>query len=338
MPSIGAHYFRVCTGGAERAGLSRPALLRKAGLVPQEMLAAGWRGSVQSMSLLVREIWAATGDEHMGCTGVPIRPGALAMMTELAMHAPTVLAALQKGIAFYALLTDAVETRLDAEGDDMALSVAFRHPEHDPDHYFIEFWMITWHRFASWLAGGTIAITFAEFAYPRPDAYFEEFKYLFPTRHRFDQPACRLHFERAPLLGAIARTEADRQAMIARAPLDFMTIPSSDHSLSRRVRRLLAPSAGAPFVPAPLDQIAAEIGLHPAALARGLRQEGTSLTRITENIRRDLAIARLQRGGATVEAIAADLGYAESRSFTRAFHHWTGVSPLRFRKNHLVAP
>jgi AraC-like DNA-binding protein len=233
---------------------------------------------------------------------------------------------------FYALLTDAVQTSLDAQGDDMALTVSFRRPEYDPDHYFTEFWMITWHRFASWLAGGTIAITFAEFAYPRPGAYFEEFKYLFPTRHLFNQPACRLHFERAPLLGAIARTEADRQAMIARAPLDFMTIPSSDHSLTRRVRRLLAPSAGATFVPAQLDQIAAALGLHPVALARALRREGTSLTRITENIRRDLAITRLQRGGATVEAIAAELGYAEARSFTRAFHGWTGSSPLRFRK------
>jgi AraC-like DNA-binding protein len=66
-------------------------------------------------------------------------------------------------------------------------------------------------------------------------------------------------------------------------------------------------------------------------LARRLRAEGTSLSAIVENIRRDMAIARLTRRGATIDRIAADLGYAETRSFTRAFRQWVGESPLRYR-------
>jgi AraC-like DNA-binding protein len=44
-----------------------------------------------------------------------------------------------------------------------------------------------------------------------------------------------------------------------------------------------------------------------------------------------MAIARLTRRGATIDRIAADLGYAETRSFTRAFRQWVGESPLRYR-------
>lgn len=121
--------------------------------------------------------------------------------------------------------------------------------------------------------------------------------------------------------------------MIARAPLDFMTIPASDHSLARRVRRLLVPAAGAFFRPWPMSRVAAVLAMHPAGVARQLRREGTSLARVTENIRRDLASALLQRRDATIEDIAERLGYAEARSFTRAFRRWTGQSPLRFRRS-----
>jgi len=47
------------------------------------------------------------------------------------------------------------------------------------------------------------------------------------------------------------------------------------------------------------------------------------------------AIVQIQQG-TTVETTAALLGYAESRSFTRAFRQWTGCSPLQFRRNYLA--
>ncbi|SDD29267.1 AraC-type DNA-binding protein [Sphingomonas sp. YR710] len=331
MATIGAHYFQVCTRGAERAGVDRDMLLHAAGIDPDAADRPDWRGSVEAMSLLVRTIQATLDDEHMGCTRRRVKSGAFAMMTELAIQADTVLAALAKGIAFYDLLDTGMATRLDISDDHVVLHVAAHDPAADPDHYFTEFWMIIWHRFACWLAGETIALELAEFDYARPDEYYEEFKYLFPTRHRFRASGCRLHFDRAPLMGAIIRTASDRREMVATAPLDFMTIPASDHSMARRVRRLLTPTAGAGFEPATREQIAERLNISPVLLARRLRAEGTSLSAIVENIRRDMAIARLIRRGATIDRIAADLGYAETRSFTRAFRQWMGESPLRYR-------
>src|SRR3546814_2226673 len=59
-------------------------------------------------------------------------------------------------------------------------------------------------------------------------------------------------------------------------------------------------------------------------LRRLLRAEGANLATIRENVRRDKAVRLLTASHATVEAIAEALGYAEARSFTRAFRHWTG--------------
>ncbi|MEX6725376.1 AraC family transcriptional regulator ligand-binding domain-containing protein [Parapedomonas caeni] len=333
MATIDAHYFRVCTLGAERAGHNRAALLATANLVEADISRPGWRGSVEAMTILVRAIWAALDDEHMGCTDTPVRPGAFALMTELALTQPTVQAALAKGMAFYALLTEAITTRLDIKGDHAVITVRFRQPELDAEHYFSQFWLIIWHRFACWLAGETVPLLRAEFPYARPIGYFEEFKYLFPGKLRFGASEHRLVLERASLAGPVRRGESERAAMVARAPLDFMTIPASDHSVSRQVRQLLRPrDAAGGFIKPSLDTMAAALGLTPVTLARRLREEGTSLSQLAENQRRDMAIRRLAEGRSTVETIAAELGYAEARSFTRAFRAWTGQSPLRYRR------
>src|SRR5690606_9202599 len=57
MASINAYYFRVCTEGARRQGADVPALLRAAGIEPQQIEDPLWRGSAEAMALLVRGIW-----------------------------------------------------------------------------------------------------------------------------------------------------------------------------------------------------------------------------------------------------------------------------------------
>jgi AraC-like DNA-binding protein len=59
----------------------------------------------------------------------------------------------------------------------------------------------------------------------------------------------------------------------------------------------------------------------------------TSTSCPRENVRRDAAMRRLSLTSQSVEAVAAALGYAEPRSFTRAFRRWTGMSPSEFADN-----
>lgn len=80
-----------------------------------------------------------------------------------------------------------------------------------------------------------------------------------------------------------------------------------------------------------MQTIADELHLDPRTLRRKLTDEGTSY--------RDLIVeARLARaeelltGNAPVEAIARELGYAETASFTHAFTRWMGVPPSEFRR------
>jgi AraC-like DNA-binding protein len=329
VATINSHYFRVCTRGARRQGVAVEPLLRAAGINPDQVADPLWRGSVAAMAALVREIWSALGDEGMGYTATRFRPGAFALMAELAASGDSVAQGIEKGVHFYNVLQGDIATTVSRQHDELVIETAFARPELDPDHYFIEFWLITWHRLACWLAGETVSLHGAEFNYPRPESYFEEFKYLFPCPHSFNAGQCLIRLDLGQVLGPVMRTKAELEEMLAHAPLELMTIPASDHSLARRVRLLLAKGD----TPHPsLEDMAAATGLSVESFRRQLRREGTSLRGISQNLQRDIAIRNLLEGNRTVEDIAAQLGYAEPRSFTRAFRKWTGTSPSAYRR------
>lgn len=335
MASINAYYFRVCSAGAERRGLAPQPLLARAGISEAQRQNPLWRGSVASMAALVRSIWDDLDDEFMGYTARPVRRGAFALMAELAHNADSVWQGLQKATRFYNLLDAGIQTHLHLQQDQLFLTVEFAEPGRDPEHYFTEFWLIIWHRLACWLAAETLPLLRADFTYPRPDSYLEEFKYLFPCPHRFDQPRCQLLLDKHSLRGPVRRSRDELQQMVGQAPLDLMTIPASANSPVRQVRRCLHARLDQPqglHTTPTLDSIAAELHIAPDTLRRRLRREGTSLSRLVEDMRRDHAIRLLLDGNRTVEQIAATCGYLEARSFTRAFRQWTGYSPSAYRR------
>ncbi len=81
-----------------------------------------------------------------------------------------------------------------------------------------------------------------------------------------------------------------------------------------------------------IDDVAAVVHLSPRTLHRRLRDEGSSFRAIKDAIRRDIALARLTKTRRPIADIAAELGYADTSAFYRAFTGWTGVSPERFRR------
>ena len=129
----------------------------------------------------------------------------------------------------------------------------------------------------------------------------------------------------ARALGApVRRTAEELAAMLERAPLGLMTIPASGQGMAPRVRRIMVETPGASLV-----DIAGRVRIPPATLRRRLQQEGIRLSDLREDVRKLAAIRALANSGRSIDSISVDLGYAEPRSFTRAFRAWTGVSRLR---------
>jgi AraC-like DNA-binding protein len=104
----------------------------------------------------------------------------------------------------------------------------------------------------------------------------------------------------------------DREDVVAQARMQIMDLLPSGQTSAQRVAEALH--------------------LSVRSLQRKLSQHGTSLARLLEDTRRELANQYVHNSRLSVGEITYLLGFSEPASFTRAFHRWYGTSPSACRR------
>jgi len=77
--------------------------------------------------------------------------------------------------------------------------------------------------------------------------------------------------------------------------------------------------------------VAAHVHMSPRTLNRRLKAIGTSYKEIVSDTRKRHAFEYLSGNNLTIDQIAKRLGYKDPSNFSKAFKHWTGLSPSEFR-------
>ena len=103
----------------------------------------------------------------------------------------------------------------------------------------------------------------------------------------------------------------------------------ADREMLIRVRDLLRAALPATLS---LKDIGDRLHQSPRTIHRRLGEEGTSFRAIKDALRRDIALSRLTKTHDSIAKVAADLGYADTSAFYRAFVEWTGMAPVRYRR------
>lgn len=82
-----------------------------------------------------------------------------------------------------------------------------------------------------------------------------------------------------------------------------------------------------------MADIARRLGLSARSFHRRLAEQGLSFQTLTEETRREIAVAMLQEERYALSEIAFLTGYSEQSAFNRAFKRWMGVTPATYRKS-----
>ncbi|MEM6369748.1 MAG: AraC family transcriptional regulator ligand-binding domain-containing protein [Myxococcota bacterium] len=80
-----------------------------------------------------------------------------------------------------------------------------------------------------------------------------------------------------------------------------------------------------------VQAVAKELGMGVRTLQRRARAEARDIGSLLTQARRDQALRLVETHDLTLQHVAEALGYADERSFRRAFMRWTGTSPARWR-------
>ena len=269
----------------------------------------------------------------MGFTAQPCKYGIFTTLCELINQCKTLRELFEKVGSFYYLITDAVGIQLKTHGHTAELSFNLKQPELDRGHFLTEYLMVIWHRFPSWYIGESIRLRETHFIHSAP-AHRDELKIMFPGSLSFNQSSNSLFFDAQYLDKPLIRSTKELDSFLANHPTDIMTIPGEDSSLEAQIERLIVASSHNQLIFPKTEELAEQMNTSALTMYRRLQQEGTSYQKIKDNIRREVAINKLAKEKLSVDQVSEIVGFVEPRSFTRAFKHWTGLTPRSYCKYH----
>lgn len=149
---------------------------------------------------------------------------------------------------------------------------------------------------------------------------------------------CPVFFNASESAIAFSNSTLDRPAKTSNAEIQafceqrcelIRARSTAENRVSTRVLNELLNSAQ-PFPS--IERVAHDLCMGERTLRRQLREEGTSFRALLKDVRERLARKYLEKDELTVEEISVLLGYSEPPAFSRAFKHWTGLSPEHFRR------
>lgn len=284
--------------------------------------------SVERYSEVLRQLGRRYQDAFYGFLPYPLPLKAFAMNCQGLIGCRSLEEVIEHCNDFYSLFGNGLAWGWETRDSDIAITITLTNDLSVDSRFAIESLLIMTLRMMGWLVGEDIepdgvSVTF-EHA-PRDD----HLTYLFgkTIQHRQPQNALFIAKNYADVSLSCNR---DQLKQLLRGTRHLFLVSRHRNPLSQSIRRLLLIHKDQEILS--VETTAELLNSTPNRLWRQLQREGTSFLAIRDQVKRDWATALLTHPDATVEAVAEQLGYADSSAFRKAFRKWTGYSPTEHRQ------
>ena len=319
-------YLAAAVEAAQGRGVDVRPLLVAAGIAPQLLADPRSRFTPDQVAAFTRALWRFADDELLGLGTAPVPRGTFRLVGYALIHSHDLGTAVDRFVSLRTAVPGLPRFSVASEAGGLHLAMDLRAGP-DPGHLVTDFLLVFIHRFAGWLVGRRLGLLAVELPYD-PPADVLEYDRMFGVAPQFGATRAALVLDRRATRLPIVRDETALEDYLRDAPADVLARRDYGTTLADQVRTILerGPSATRPGT----EEIAERLSLSGSHLRRRLSEQGTSLSRIREELQRDAAITALTRGD-PVDAISARIGFSEPRAFRRAFRRWTGRSPSEYQ-------
>ena len=166
------------------------------------------------------------------------------------------------------------------------------------------------------------------FSHAKPE-YSDEYDRIFQCPVKFSQPHCYVSFHSGFLDFELPQRNPYLHKALTRQVEALRQKLSLRRAVSHKVKNLVQKRLSSGEIDA--EKIAEKLNMSRHTLYRKLKQEGKSFQDLVEAVRKEKAVAYLQKDKYSLSEIAFLLGFSELSAFSRAFKRWTGKSPAQFR-------
>lgn len=314
-------------------GKSPEHLLLAAGIPPDKLWDAQERVLLEQYAHLYELTIQALDDEGFGMFTNPLRGGSFEFLCRALVSSQTLHEAMQRVARFFRVLLPELSLSITQQNDQACLHIRQVGPLAEgigeAGRVFAYEWLLRHlHGLFCWLVERGLSLNQIHFPYPAP-AHAEDYALLYTGDSCFNAPELKACFRANLLELPIRRDESALQLFLQGAPAKLTSLYRRDRETVLRVRNLLRASMPSMLS---LEEVASRLHLSPRTLHRRLEDEGSRFGSIKNALRRDMALAWIAKTPKTVAEIAAELGYADTSAFYRAFVGWTGMAPIHYQQ------
>jgi AraC-like DNA-binding protein len=291
---------------------------------------------VQQMLELLEDVAAAAGIDDLGLQiGARYHPADWGAYGYLFLNSPTVLQALKSWVRVTREEQQGAHAQLTLVDEGIRLEYAVVQPTHLRRRQDAEMTLAVLMQAVRVVAGAATVPLAVHFEHARP-------RNTAPLRHYFRAP---LHFgvgvnaivfDRRLAAAAIPNADSRLLGVIGQFIGAARAAPRSETSIADLVALAIRPllAGGEPS----LQAVSKRLGMSSRTVQRRLDELGSSFGACLAAVRLDLAQTLLREADLEIKEVAFLLGYSGGPAFCKAFSHWTGLSPLRFRQREGAPP
>jgi AraC-like DNA-binding protein len=246
-----------------------------------------------------------------------------------ALYARSFRDALQR-MARYKQLTCPEEIRLAERGNECSVQFLWLLADEDEPSLLIDVcfaWVVAIGR-----RGTGRGVNPKRIEFQRAEADREIYEAHFECPVKFGARQNALIFNKGDVERPFLTHNADLLAIVAPQLEAELTQQMAHRTISEQVKGILKKQL-AGRRPG-LEAVAGELRLSTRTLQRRLTGERATFQQLMEDARRELAQHYLLHSSLELNETAYLLGYEDSNSFFRAFHHWEGTTPGEWRAVH----
>ncbi len=260
-------------------------------------------------------------------------PGSFGFFDYCAAASETLRDAIQRLSRYFVLLSERAGLLLEENEDDTTarLRESFT-VEYPKRRYMTELALAIIAVRSRQLCGEAFRIRSVEFMHPRiaEDAVYEK---VFGVVPRFEGTSDELVLDRACLDLPIRSANPTIAALIEQHAMQLVSRQDEKEAdpFLTKLRDAIVHSLESGVEVA---SCANALKLSPRTLQRRLREQGTSFSKVIDEVRHELAVDLLRRKKErSISEVAFQLGFRDITAFHRAFRRWTGATPHEFRRN-----
>jgi len=312
----------------EQFGADATEALQSARILPRDLRHPEARITAAQLEGFTQIAMRQLDDEGLGWFSRRLPWGSYGMLARASLTSPNLGVALKRWCRHHRLLTEDIILTCSVAGATASLSITENRRLQESRELCLLTSLRHVYGYACWLIDSRIPLQRVHFPFHAP-RHADVYSLLFSGPVHFDAPEAGIGFDVRYLSRPIRRDDAALCNMLRHALRFTVRQYRSDRLVTPRLRTVLRADATGLRSG---ESLAAALNVSLRTLHRRLRDEGSTLQKLKDEIRRDIAIERLVRTSRSIKQIARDVGFHNEKSFMRAFKGWTGEPPVEYRR------